>query len=471
MEKKQFITNIFYAFSAQGVSLTLSIIMSLVIPKVLGVEQFSFWQLFVFYGSYVGLFHFGIADGAYLKLGGCKLEEVDNRVTSTLFMVLVCIQFFVSIAIALFIYMGHVQSDRNFVLYMTIINLISANIFYYLGYLQQALNKTKNYSISMMISKGMFLLSLIVILLFKIDSFKIIIVIFLISQVVSMMYLISLSKELIFSRPYTGAKTLNICKEYMTGGIKLMLANLSSVLILGVGRIMIDNTWGIVTFGKISLSLSLTTFFLQFISQISLVLFPALRSIGPKKQRAFFINLYQVITVLLPLILVLYIPAKILLTLWLPDYKESLNYLSILIPICVFDGKMNLLYSTYLKIIRKEGKLFFNNILSVVVSVFFVGSAVYIFRNLTFVCIGMTVAIGFRSIISGKILAKFYSIKILKTTLTEICYIVLFILLSLCVSNDLVLLVLSLIMYVIWLVINKSYLKSFSKLTKMEEAL
>ena len=33
-------------------------------------------------------------------------------------------------------------------------------------------------------------------------------------------------------------------------GIKLMLANLSSMLILGIARVVIDSVWGIETFGQ-----------------------------------------------------------------------------------------------------------------------------------------------------------------------------------------------------------------------------
>ena len=46
------------AFAAQGVSLLASVAMSLIVPKVLGVTTYGYWQLFVFYTSYSGLFRF-----------------------------------------------------------------------------------------------------------------------------------------------------------------------------------------------------------------------------------------------------------------------------------------------------------------------------------------------------------------------------------------------------------------------------
>ncbi|WEV42229.1 hypothetical protein OZX57_01690 [Bifidobacterium sp. ESL0682] len=72
------ISNMFTAFFAQGVSLLLSILQSLIIPKMLGVTQFGYWQLYLFYVSYVGFFHLGLSSGIYLKMGGVPRDEMDK---------------------------------------------------------------------------------------------------------------------------------------------------------------------------------------------------------------------------------------------------------------------------------------------------------------------------------------------------------------------------------------------------------
>ena len=68
--KKKFIGNLIYAFAAQGLSFALSVLMSIIVPKVLSLNDFGYWQLFIFYTSYVGFFHFGFNDGVYLLNGG-----------------------------------------------------------------------------------------------------------------------------------------------------------------------------------------------------------------------------------------------------------------------------------------------------------------------------------------------------------------------------------------------------------------
>lgn len=46
MNYKKLVTNALVAFSAQGISLVVSFVMSLLVPKVLGVTSYGYWQLF-----------------------------------------------------------------------------------------------------------------------------------------------------------------------------------------------------------------------------------------------------------------------------------------------------------------------------------------------------------------------------------------------------------------------------------------
>ena len=57
--------NILYSIVANFFNLLVSLILSFVVPKLLGVEQYGYWQLYTFYVSYTGFFHFGMADGVY----------------------------------------------------------------------------------------------------------------------------------------------------------------------------------------------------------------------------------------------------------------------------------------------------------------------------------------------------------------------------------------------------------------------
>ena len=58
---KGIVKNLSASVVANGVNMLLSVLLVLVVPKAVGVLEYSYWQLYTFYASYVGFFHFGWA--------------------------------------------------------------------------------------------------------------------------------------------------------------------------------------------------------------------------------------------------------------------------------------------------------------------------------------------------------------------------------------------------------------------------
>lgn len=69
------IKNISYSFSANLISLLISAFMVMFVPKLLSVNDYGLWQLFLFYYSYLGFLHFGWEDGIYLRYAGKSLRN------------------------------------------------------------------------------------------------------------------------------------------------------------------------------------------------------------------------------------------------------------------------------------------------------------------------------------------------------------------------------------------------------------
>ena len=177
-----------------------------------------------------------------------------------------------------------------------------------------------------------------------------------------------------------------------------MVANIASQLVLGIARFAIDSAWGIDTFGELSLSLSLVNFFLAFVSQASMVLFPALRQVGLAEARGFFANVRDTMSLFFPVIYVLYYPMVWILSWWLPKYANSFVYFAFLIPICVFDSKMNICCTTFFKVLRKEGTLLKVNVCTCAASAVLTLLGVYGLGSIFWVIGGVVVAIVGRSL-------------------------------------------------------------------------
>ncbi|HFR3408373.1 TPA: hypothetical protein ACHU7V_001771, partial [Streptococcus suis] len=71
--------NFGYVISSNLLTLIVSSVVILILPKVIGVNEYGYWQLYTFYLTYIGFFHFGWCDGIYLKFGGENYSDLDKK--------------------------------------------------------------------------------------------------------------------------------------------------------------------------------------------------------------------------------------------------------------------------------------------------------------------------------------------------------------------------------------------------------
>lgn len=458
MNKKSIFNNLIVAFIAQGISLILSFFISFILPKILSVEQFSYWQLFMFYISYVGFFHFGINDGVYLKYGGLKIKELNKEYVSGQFKILLFIQLIFFFIFFVYILQCQLIFDRKCVLFFTGFYMIIFNLSNYLGYIFQSVNKTRWYSYSMIIDKVFFIICVVGLVVAKFDNYIIYLTLYLFGKILCLAYCMIKAKKIVFVKIRRYDDVFFELKNTISVGIKLTVSAISSMLILGIGRFFIDENWGIEVFGKISFALSLTTFALSFISQVSMVFFPALRTTDKKSQ----IRIYELMRIfcffVMPLIYIVMIPMKVILTYWIPSYNDSFQYLSILLPICIFDAKMNMVFNTFFKVLRFEKILLCINVLTLTLSTILCFIATYVLKSYIMVMISMVIAITFRSCLSEIYLGKkLHSLDIQKM-IFEIVYALCFIIVSLNYKT-ITSLFLVLIFYLIQVIIFRHKLK------------
>lgn len=428
--KNQFIKNLFAAFLAQGITLFLNVIMSLVVPKALGVKEYGYWQLFVFYSSYVGFFHFGLIDGLYLRLGGKNFDELDNRKIATEYRIFLIIEILVAVFLVAISILFVSDINRVAIFLSTAVYMVVSNAVLFLGYIFQAVNETKIYSFSVIIDRIFVLLAIILLLWGGEKTYLPFVVTYTVSKLISLFYVAFKGRKIVFAKGCDLRVVLLDMWHNIAVGSNLMFANVASMLILGIGRMVIDQIWGIEYFGKISFSLSLTNFFLLFIQQVSMVLFPVLRRFSADRLVSVYENMKIILDLVLPVAFVLYIPMKMVLVLWLPNYKESLDYLALLLPICTFDGKMQMLYNTYLKVLREEKKMFRINVISCVVSAGLAGVNGFVFHNFGGVVISMLCAVAFRSIYTELYLSRKIKGTINMSFLSEITITLIFVVIS-----------------------------------------
>lgn len=418
--------NISYAFISQLLSLVVSVIIALIVPKLLGVDAFSYWQLFIFYTLYGGFLHLGLTDGVYLRIGGQKFENLNYDSLGSQYKYSICIQVAICLLVCLF-FCHRMSPDRSFVLIASSVCVIIGNVFSFWSFLLQSVGLVKHYSISTIFEKGIFIFFLIVFIVINSRNYRLLIVLFIISRLFSLLYGSVKCKELILSRwlPFRLVK-----KEYFTNiivGLSLTVSNIASMTILGIGRFFIDAKMGIIAFGKVSFAILMVNFFIVFLTQISIVLFPALKRLNEKEISFYYAKLNSIFTILSPSVLFLYPLIFVLILYWLPQYRESLVYFIVLFPLVCYEGKMQMLNNTFLKVLREERKLLMFNISASIMSTLLCAFSVFLMNNIKLAVMSMMVSIALRSLISELYLQRRCSVDGLKDTIIFNLLIVVFV--------------------------------------------
>lgn len=433
--KKVFLTKVYYAFGAQFVAIVLSLVLVLGLPKVISVEEYGYWQLFILYGSFIGLFLLGLSDGVYLLYGGKEFNDLDwAEIKSKVIFTLFVQSLFAAIIIIWFIGIS-LDKTRLLVFISSAIFLVIGNLITLLGFILLATDKIKEYSKAVFLEKGIFLFFLVI--LFFIHELTVYTIIggFLISKLASLIYLSKFFTQIRKVKRLGLKPTFSLVKKDCIFGFTLMLSNLTDAGILGIGKFIIEDRWNIETFAKISLSLSAVFFFMVLITQVSLVLFPTLRKFSADQQSKTLKISIDFLSYLLLGCYIGYYPLIHILTGWLPQYANGLRFLIILMPICLYEGKMQIINKTYMKVLNKQNLLFLINICILGGCLISIMIAGYYYDSLEGVVYCILACIALRSIIVQVVLYRIYSIHSQGQIMNDLILSILFVLVTLTYSS------------------------------------
>lgn len=429
MENKaiQFIENFSYTISSNLISLIISTLVVIVVPKLVGVEEYGYWQLYLFYSSYVGFLHFGWSDGIYLRYGGEEYSDLDKKIFSSQFYMMMLFQFLVAVIIVIIAVLFVCDIDRAFILNMVALNALIINVLSVLLLTLQATNRIKEYAKINIISRVSYVFLIIMFLVFGVREYKVMIIADLIGKALSLIYAIYACNDIVLNKVNTLSFNIIETTENIRVGIKLMFANIASMLIIGVVRFGIEYSWDVSTFGKISLTLSVSNLLMLFINATGIVIFPVLRKLRIEALPKLYLVIRDILMLMLFCVLVLYFPMNAFLTRWLPNYADSLAFMALLFPISLYEGKMGLLINTYLKTLREERFIMKINIIVLFLSIVSTIFTTLIFRNLNAAVLSILIAISIRSIFAEVYLSKILKVNVIRDIIYETTLTVLFV--------------------------------------------
>lgn len=358
--------NIGYAVASNSAALVVSLASVLLLPKVLSIADYGYWQLYLLLAGFVGLANLGLNDGVFLRYGGTSFDDLNRPVIAGVFwLVLSSTVAIGAVGVAMAYAYG---GPYTWVLVCVSLAVPVTNARSLLLFVLQATNRIGSYALGSVVDRVLFSLGLLSLLLFPGLGVGWLFSADLVARAVSVGLACLLCISILVAWPGPLSEVLREAGRSIRAGSKLLIAGVASQGILGVIRISVERRWGIEAFGNVALVLSAVHFFSAFITAVALALFPWLRTLERSRLPQIYLPFRDVLTAAGFGLMLLYAPLILAFEAWFPQYGDAGRFMVALFPLVIYEAKISLVMTTYLNVVRRERELLIVNLIAFGVS-------------------------------------------------------------------------------------------------------
>lgn len=380
---RQFLKNIIGAVGANVVRLLISVVLTLLLPKLMGQEQYSYWQLYLFYGTYLAYSSLGWCEGITLKYGGAHYDELNKPLIIGQIWMLFGYELLFFCGLWLLISVLEIEPVKYILLLLACASAVFDIIRYMIQSVLHTVNRIQDY-VRVVVLERLFFAGLAgAALLVGFDSALALILCEILARILSMLYSFWVIRDMVCTRPAGRKDILGEARSEISIGCKLLWALLASQLVIGIIRFAIEQKWGVLQFGQISLTISLSNMVVSCVSAIGVVLFPMIKRMRGEQMERIYTPARTLMSVGIWGLLLFFAPFQWLLSRWLPQYAGALEYLALLLPLCLYESRTAMLTTTYLKAYREERNILKANAAAVALSALAAVLTVFLAENLT----------------------------------------------------------------------------------------
>jgi O-antigen/teichoic acid export membrane protein len=373
-------------------------LMVLVLPRLLTVETYGHWQLYLFYATYLGYVSLGIGDGLYLRYSGTALQDMPAALISSHF------RFLIPAITLSMVLLGlaavAVEDDETRLLIFVL--AVTSNIFYilrvFITFVYQAANHMELYAKSLLIERAILFVATFGLVIAGVTNVIVLVSMDLVARAIGLGYCVFIARSLIFAKPAPWKQARTEIWLTFAGGVFVAASSFATVLVAGIARWGANVAFGIEVFAQIALAFSLVNMFQTVLNSVSQALLPSIRTYQGDLSTA-FLRARDVISVVMLGAFVTYPILVWLVKWWLPDYESLPIYLAALFPMLLTEAKSRLLAVPILQSRRKEKALSAATISSLAVAIIATWIAAGVIQSPLWTVLSLTIAVAFRAIV------------------------------------------------------------------------
>ena len=407
------------ATGANLLSLVVAAMAALLLPKILGVEEFGHWQLYLLYVAFVGVFQLGWTDGVLLRYGGLSEQEIGDKGIGRQFVVFLALQAVVSTVGAIGSAFIPDAGQRAVAwAFFAAVTVVGARTF--IQFTFQATRRVREYSGVAALESLVFVVLVSVLLALGVRDFRQILLADLAAKSASACYAIWRARALVFSGWAGWHVAFPEARHNMAAGCKLMLAGFAGMAMISTVRLGIERAWSVAVFGTISLTLSIATLAISCSSAIGGVVFPSLRRVSASVLPRVYVSMRMVFSSGALVVMLVGLPLQWILGLWLPKYAQGLAFLPILLPVVLFEGMMAIIVSPFQKALRDEAGILRRNAVFLLLSALSTLLTVFVVHSINLSVVSITVLVAGRWAYSEYLVTRLLQVSVWRYQLQDV---------------------------------------------------
>ena len=346
---------IFSVFSANVINMIFKVLTSLLLPKYLSIDAYAQIKTYELYLNYVGFLHLGYADGMYLRYGGKKIEDLDQREIEPSRVTMIVFQTAVAAA---FVIVSLIQKDL--ILTAFSLTILPWNMMEYYKSFYQAIGRFKDYSRILNVSvAAIFIVNCVLLLSGVTDSGICYIALYTSAYILIWLALnrgyrkVIERKENQIGKP--GYFDWKLFGSNIASGFYLMLGNFAFIFMTGMDRWFVKTLMDNSAFAQYSFAVTLEGMVTVAVTPLSTTLYNYFcnhQTDDEIRESA------RKIIVFSAMILAVVFPISFILDYYLPAYRASEQVLVILIGAQLFTIPVRCVYVNVYKAQKKQSRYF-----------------------------------------------------------------------------------------------------------------